>query len=315
MKEYFELWRYRRGLGRLINRRCLSLLERRLPSCEGFRNCPPVFVVGAPRCGSTLVMQVMGDAFDVGYIGNRHCTWFGAPALAERWFSPLARKPQSDYWSKHGRTKGGGAPCECAEWWYRFFRRRPPYVTINDVGHRKMRRFRRSIETLTSAFNRTVLFKNLYASLRIQAIAHYVPESLFIVIHRNEVDNAHSILEARYERFGVYDKWFSVEPPQVEDLEKLPVAEQVVEQIRHIHITIDNDLKSARVPGSQVFHLDYEEFCDDTYYGLDKLGRFFSTNGCDVNRVGKPPRQFTRRREVRIDRDLFEAVQRYAKAI
>jgi len=273
---------------------------------------PPVFFIGAPRSGSTLAVQVVTDAFDFGYISNRHCAWFGAPALAERCFRPLKKKPQSDYFSQQGQTSGDYAPSECGRWWYRFFRRHPPYVRLDEVSARKMRQFRGSVVALTNAFDRPVLFKNLYASLRIQAIAHYIPESLFIVIHRNEVDAAHSILESRYKRFGVYDKWFSVEPPEVEDLKKLPVAEQAIEQVRHIYTTIGRDLKRAEVPEKQVFHLDYESFCLDVYSELDKLGLFLANNDCQVSRVKKSPRKFARRHEVRIDKDLFLAVQRYA---
>lgn len=86
---------------------------------------------------------------------------------------------------------------------------------------------------LTNAFGRPILFKNLYAPLRIQAIAHHLPESLFIITHRDEVDNGHSLLEVRKKVFGSYHQWWSMEPPDTESLKRLPAHQQVKEQIRH----------------------------------------------------------------------------------
>lgn len=272
----------------------------------------PIFVLGAPRSGSTLAIQVITDAFDVGYISNRHCTWFGAPAIAEHWLRPLAKKPDSDYKSEHGETHGDYAPAECGDWWYRFFRSRPPYVTLKETDPKRMREFRHSVGTLAKAFGKPVLFKNLYASLRIQAIAHYIPESLFIIVHRDEVDNAHSLLETRMKVYGKYDTWWSMEPPQAEKLKALPVHEQVIEQIRHIHTTISQDLKNASVSTERVFNLHYEAFCEDTHAILDALGTFFDANNCQVNRIGTPPRQFVRRTNIRIDQELYEKMRNYA---
>lgn len=274
---------------------------------------PPIFVVGAPRSGSTLMVQVMTDALDLGYISNRHCQWFGAPMLAERWLRPRKKKPRSDYRSQHGVTEGAYAPAECGEWWYRFFRRRPPYVTLQEVDPVQMRRFRQSVAALTNACNRPLVFKNLYASLRIQAIAQYLPESLFIVTHRDEVDNGHSLLEARYRRFDDYETWLSVEPPAVETLKTLPAHQQVIEQIRHIHETIDDDLRTSGVPESRRFDLDYEEFCADPQAKIDALHTFLAANQCSVERTGPLPDTFKRREAVRIDPALYAAMAAYAK--
>lgn len=291
---------------------CLDRLCAPSPDNElAFR---PIFMVGAPRSGSTLAMQLMTDAFDLGYLANAHGQWYGAPALAERVLRPLAGRPPSNYESDLGRTYGTYAPSECGSWWYRFFRRHPPYVELHEVDLRKMRQFRMSIAALCSAFQRPVVFKNMYATLRIQAIAHHVPESLFVVVHREEVDNAHSILEARYEQAGNYNAWFSVEPPGVERLKLLPPQEQVVEQIRQIHKTMERDFQRAAVSAERVFRLHYESMCDDSHATLDQLAQFFESNNCQVARRGTPPRSFPRRSEVRVDQLLFNDLQSYSRA-
>ena len=50
---------------------------------------PPIFIIGAPRSGSTLLYQVLTDYFEVGYISNLHAHFFGSPACLERLLHPL----------------------------------------------------------------------------------------------------------------------------------------------------------------------------------------------------------------------------------
>ena len=257
--------------------------------------------------------QVITSALDLGYISNRHCQWYGAPALAERLFRPTESKPRSTYRSFHGTTEGPHEPAECGDWWYRFFQLRPTYVTLQDVDPARMLQFRQSVASLTNVFDRPILFKNLYASLRIQAIAHYLPESLFIVTNRDEIDNGHSLLEARYRVFKDYDCWWSMEPPKVEDLKNLPAHQQVIEQIRHIQATIAQDLRSSGVSLASQFDLGYEEFCMNPGAKIDALQAFLRSNECLVSRAATSHSGFERRDKIRIDRSLYSAMVAYAK--
>lgn len=316
LKKYLTPQKYIAMIFAQANLHVFSHIERLLAkrAHQPIRH-PPIFFLGAPRSGSTLAVQVITEALDLGYISNRHCQWYGAPALAERLFRPVANRPQSDYRSNHGTTRGAHAPAECGEWWYRFFRRKPHYVTLDEVDPRSMAALRRSVVALTNAFDGPVLFKNLYTSLRIQAITHYLPESLFIVMHRNEVDNGHSLLEGRHKVFGDYGCWWSMEPPEMERLRVLPVHEQVIEQIRHIHAAIERDLRLGGVQDSRRFDLVYEEFCAAPTKMIDDLQAFLSAHSCKVRkRRLNLPKTFERRDEVRIDPVLYDAMVKYAQS-
>ncbi|KAA6184829.1 sulfotransferase [Thiohalocapsa marina] len=314
MNKYLNPSNYARRSLSLANRNILSYLESILaPNIEVPLRHPPIFFLGAPRSGSTLAVQVVTDALDVGYISNRHCQWFGAPALAERLLHPTRNRPASNYQSRQGVTDGWHAPAECGEWWYRFFRRKPPYMRLDEVDEAKMLAFRRSVAALTNAFDRPIVFKNLYASLRIQAIAHYLPESLFIVTHRNEVENGHSLLEARYKRFQSYQPWLSVEPPAVEQLKSLEPHMQVIEQIRHTHKTIDADFALAGVSASRRFDLVYEDFCAEPLVTIASLQDFMMLNGSEVKKRDVIiPTSFARRDVVRIDSSVYESLTNYS---
>ena len=274
---------------------------------------PPIFFLGAPRSGTTLAMQVITDVFDIGYISNFHCNFFGAPALAEIVFRPIEGRPRSSYSSVHGKTAAPHDPSECGEWWYRFFRRFPRYVDLAGANDRKMSRFRGSVGSLIQAFGKPILFKNPHAALRIQPIVKYVPEALFIIVERDELDNAHSLLEVRKKVYGSYERWWSMEPPAIKELEKLPAHQQVVEQIRNIYSTIRSDLDIAGVDPSACFTLKYEQLCNDPEKEMLRLDQFFRVNKCEIRRLHLPPEPFARRNEIRIDPELFESMKRYAK--
>jgi hypothetical protein len=273
---------------------------------------PPVFIIGAPRCGSTLLYQVMVEHFDLGYLSNFHCLFYGAPSFAERLFHPARWRMPSGFQSDHGKVSGRSAPSECGEFWYRFFRRRPQFVPLDEAGERSMRYLRGAVRALVDAAGKPVLFKNLPCALRLGPIISALPESLFIVVQRDWLETAHSILESRRKLFGNYEGWFSVEPPEVESLKKRPSHEQVVEQIRSVHALIDE--ARDKVDTIQFIDVDYEELCRDTYATLDKLAGFFESNGLDVARGSGAPRSFRVKSRVRIDEDLYRKTKHYLAA-
>jgi Sulfotransferase family len=313
--KYLEPVNYARKGGSLFNKYILHYIDIiKAPSYDTHLKYPPIFFLGAPRSGSTLMMQVLTDSFDFGYISNRHCQFFGMPYLAEKLFHPLKNKKISDYKSYHGITREVYAPSECGEWWYRFFRRKPAYVPHHQADSYKMRCFRRSIASLISAFDRPVLFKNLYATLRIRPILEYIPEALFIIVKRNEIDNGHSLLEARFKVLNTYDNWWSMEPPSVDQLKRFPAHVQVIEQIRHIYALIDQDIAQSSVSRSRFHQIEYEDFCSNVHDSLSKFDAFLKRHGVDIDKRFVVPERFQTSRGIHINENLYKKMKDYVNA-
>ena len=272
----------------------------------------PIFVIGPPRSGSTLLMQLLTDAFNVGYLTNQHCRWFGAPALADRILNPLAAKQPSNYESRHGRTEQVSDPAECGAWWYRFFRRDPAYVTQEDVNPRKMRAFRHSLQALKEAMERPLVFKNLYASLRIEPIAQVVPNALFVIVERDLVDNAQSILNGRMEALGSYDPWWSVPPPNVAELKSLRPVQQAAEQVRSVHALITDDVERLGLT-EQTFRINYEAFCQDVHGTLQDLKQFALKNNVTLSPRFEVPARFETRHDRKIPDAMYEELVNYVQ--
>ena len=173
--------------------------------------------------------------------------------------------------------------------------------------------FRKYIEEMTLSFNKPIIFKNLYSSLRLQAITHYLPKCLFIVMKRNEIDNGHSLLEARKNVFGNYNTWFSMEPPNVQKLKLLPAHVQVIEQIRQIHMTINNDLDTSGVSKSQRCDLHYEHLCCKPDDIIEEISLWAESNQCPLKRRSSIPPKFTPRKNIRIERSIYDKMVSYSK--
>ena len=312
--KYLSPSRYWRRFIIMANKIVMHHLDMLLaPEYQTPLRYPPVFFLGAPRSGTTLVYQVFTDAFDVAYLSNFHCQFFGAPALAEKIFHPLKRKSCSDYTSNYGQTKGASGPSECGLWWYRFFPSEPAYVTVKDIENFKMRGFRRSLLALTESFNRPVIFKNLYASLRLEPISKYIPEALFIVIKRNEIDNAHSILEGRMKALGRYDLWWSVPLPDIEKLKLMEPAQQVIEQINGIYTLIDNAVKGGSIDKKRILSIRYEDFCNDVGATLKIMERFLEGNNLSLKRRFSVPDKFPINSALRIDNNIYSSLLAVSK--
>ena len=277
---------------------------------------PPVFVVGAPRSGSTLLYQLLTDRFDVGYLANGHARQPGAPSLVERMRGLVRgrRAELGDYRSSFGNTEGEFAPSECGPFWYRFFPRRPHYVPGDDFPAASRRELRAAVGAFVGACDRPVVYKNLVNTARMEAIGATLPEALFIAVHRDLPANARSLLHARLLSAGSYDTWWSVEPPEVERLLQLPAHEQVVEQVRALDALVAR--AEAAIGSERVLHLAYEDLCADTRGQLERIAVFAAAHGCELGERGEVPASFPQRdTSSTLPPELEDALDRYVERL
>ncbi len=272
---------------------------------------PIVFILGAPRSGTTLLYQSLVTAFDFSYFSNAHCRLFGAPWLVERALNPSSRFQRSSFRSRFGTTSGWNAPSECGDFWYRFFPRHPQYVGMEDADPKKMTELRASVHAFLNASGKPLLIKNLPCALRLEPLCKVFPEAVFLVVCRNETDTAHSILESREKLYGSYERWFSLEPPDIGRLKSKSVPEQVIGQIRAIGREIG---KAEEQDGSHRFmRIRYEEFCAEPNKRLEEIQAFLSRHGLDLVQKTRLPESFDRRTDITIDKELYDELVQYIK--
>lgn len=297
-----------RGVNSLLHPLECALLPRSV--CQPAH--PPVFIIGAPRSGSTVIYQTLVNCLEVGFFSNLHEFFYGMPTVVERWYNARARLDCDDYESTLGLTHGWHAPSECGAFWYRFYPRDPAVSEDIQLSQRKLARLTKIVARLTAVRGCPFVIKNLYCSLRLSSIHRAFPKALFLVVRRDEIDTGQSLLAARNGRFGQYEKWFSVKPPAALELESLPPHQQVIEQVRRIYDVIDR--QRMRIGRDRFLDIHYERFCDDPPRTVEEVREFTQSHGLTLNVVGKFPQPFRRNGEVRVERKLYDRMVTYARA-
>ena len=268
----------------------LGKIERAHISRRAAPDFPPVFIVGAPRTGSTLVYQYLTSCLDVAYINNFMCQWHECIALAaivSRHVLHLRR--HAGFESDAGRTRGWNGPSECGRLWYRWFPRDRHYVDAGELTSFQEEEIRNTVSAITRAFRAPLVVKNMNCGQRLRVLREIFPNALFIHCRRDPLFTAQSIIEAREAIHGSRELWWSVMPKEYPDLVNLGVPAQVVQQIYYIDREITTVLQT--LPEGQARVVAYEDFCEYPGAIVDMLQAFMCQGGSPAELVRGIPSQ------------------------
>jgi len=241
---------------------------------EGERQ-QPIFIIGAPRTGSTILYQIITDIFDVLYTNNLidilNKNFYFAFWLSSKLFH---NKPHNCYTSYFGDTWHCGimAPSECGSFWYRWLPDEKHFIRKNEISKKSVNEIRNNIFSVINKYNKPLLLKNINAGLRMEFISEIAPNAKFIFIKRNPLYTAQSILLVRKKIYNDESKWWSLMPKNYIELKDLDFCEQVVKQIYYIEKQIFED--SRLFPAKNFMKINYSEFCNNFYEIIDKLHSF-----------------------------------------
>jgi len=237
----------------------------------------PTFIIGAPRTGSTILYQILTNEFDTLYINNLidnfHRNFFFGFWLSNELFKG---KPHNSFKSELGNTYEFGlqAPSECAAFWYRWIPRGKHFVDKNEVSLTKIDEIRKNIYSVINYYDKSLVFKNMNAGLRLRMLKDVAPQLKLIFIKRDPVLTAFSILNARKKYYNDENVWWSIKPKEYHDINKLNVYQQLVKQIYYIEKQIHMDIKLF--PGENVIITSYNELTNSTNELLTKISAFWA---------------------------------------
>ncbi|MBN2281891.1 MAG: sulfotransferase [Candidatus Marinimicrobia bacterium] len=222
----------------------------------------PIFIIGAPRVGSTIFYEYFTNYFNVSYINNLmdnlHQVLFSASILSEILFK---NKPHDCFESSFGDTQGMNAPSESGDFWYRWLPRERHFVDFDEVGEKHKQEIGQILTAITNKFNRPLVFKNMNCGQRIRLLKEIFPGAFFIFIKRDPLYVAQSIIKTRDKLYQDRNHWWSIRPKEYDELKDLDSFEQVVQQIFFIEKQIEEDLKNYFSNNYHLFY--YEEFCQN----------------------------------------------------
>ena len=254
---------------------------------ELLKKHPPVFILGPPRSGTTVLYQLMCQHFSFGYINNFVANWYRLPITATRfykWKNP--EKNTIDLKSDYGRSNHSFGPHEFGEFWYRWFTRE--HFELSKLSKSNILQIQKSIGGMTKFHHNSMVFKNVVNSVRIQQIGSIFPKCVFILIKRDYLDITQSILKARQNLYGNKYHWLSVKIPDYKKIICEPYWIQAVKQVKDVYSLVQSDMSELGV--DRFITVDYKELCHDPPQVLTSIYNQFQKKGISVKTDGKFPK-------------------------
>jgi hypothetical protein len=178
---------------------------------------PLIFILASPRTGSTLLYQLLINAFGFGYVSNfvnDRCWRF--PVIGAAAGRLFARPRPVTLESDHGKTKGWRGPSEGSALFRRWFGGEHPSQTRScRVLPGQEAHLRATMTCLYRISGQPVVLKNAWNCFRVEELSRIFPGSLFLWLRRDITASATSDLRARYRR-GSPLIWNSATPANYE---------------------------------------------------------------------------------------------------
>jgi len=224
-----------------------------------------VLIVGAPRSGSTLLYQVLAAHLPVSYPSNLTDLFSRAPITASARLGRFARR-KVDYRFHYGNTASLGAPSAGFSLWNRWLgadRYRVPSEMAPEVAA-EMRAF---FAAWGTAFDGPFLNKNNRNTAGMGVLATELPNAKFIVIRRDPLFVAQSLLEAREHVQG--DRavgWGLAARSHPSEGDYLA---EVADQVFDIESMVEEAI--AYLDPARVLEVGYAELCADPSQIVDRV--------------------------------------------
>lgn len=216
---------------------------------------PPLFIVGAPRSGTTLPYQYLMNRFRFAYFPNLS-KWYPRSCVTAAAVARLLGQPATTYTSRFGIMKGATAPSDGWDVFHRWFPRYDYSVPIDEAHLHELRTIVRLVERLYGA---PLLNKNNSHSVRIRPLSQLFPRALFVHVDRDWPSTVDSLLRGRRTHDVPPDAWWGAPPPQDWDRSFENETERVVAQVRGLRESIRAELDA--LPDRRWTEIRYESFC------------------------------------------------------
>jgi hypothetical protein len=281
---------------RLAVHRLLQPIETTLRrSGGGTVEHAPVFIVGPPRTGSTLLYQLLVRRYRFCYFSNLLNRFPATPLAVAKLSGSLGGfDADAGFESRYGATLGWCSPNQGRECWLQWLPESPNALEPDAVPAEAKRRIRATVAALQRISGRPFVNKWPPNSLRVRLLAEIFPQAVFVRISRAAGPTVRSILRGRDELCRRGSGWFSVKPPGYRDVmnDRAP-AEQAGWQIASIEHFIDADRDA--IGARRFFHVQYEELTCRPREVLDEVAAFYErTTGVALEKRCEVPASFTR---------------------
>jgi hypothetical protein len=263
-----------------------------VPISDATLDVPIVYVVGAPRSGTTLLAQVLCRYLEVGYVNNLIARFWRRPSIGvylSQALAPSTDREQITLESLRGETYGAAGPHEFGHFWSHWFhldRAATHRLTPQESVRVDWEGLRETLHTeLLAPFGLPVMFRNIVCGFQAEMLSAIHPSSLFVYIERDSVDTCVSVFRSRESKFGSIDQWWSLRPTALAQLPSDPL-DQIVAQVVETKSELTKILRSL---GHNSLMLEYKTLCEKPQGVVDLvLDRLQGNFGSTVEIRGHP---------------------------
>lgn len=272
---------------------------------------PPLFLVGNPRSGTTVLIQFLSLTRQFAIPTNLLSRFYYAPYLGAK-IQQLMTDRRFDYKgeltdftgffdlsSSLGSTSGALAPHEFIHFWRRFlpnydleFLKEKQLCYVNKDGLRK------GIAAIEYVFEKPFAAKALILQYNLDLLLSIFTKCLILYVMRKPLFIMQSILKAREAHYGNREIWWSVKPKEYELLKDMDVYHQIAGQVYFTELAIEKGLRT--IPAANQLMVQYEDFCKEPAMVYEQIRTKYSTLGFELKPEYTGPVSFTSSNKIRI---------------
>jgi hypothetical protein len=227
---------------------------------------PIIYIIGAPRSGTTLMSQLLSRHLPVGYIDNIVARFWLRPSVGIRLSDVVLgreRRHTISFSSRHGSTSGAAGPHEFGYFWRHWLkldRASTHRLSANELASLDTAGLRHALrQEILAEFELPTVFKNVVCGFQAGWLSRVHRPSIFVHVTRSLAATVASILQSRLERYGSYDAWWSLKPSNYSTLAAIAdSAAQVAGQVRACRREFDVELSTS---GVTTLEVDYDTLC------------------------------------------------------
>lgn len=274
---------------------------------EQIQEYPVIFVMGALRSGTTLMMQWLAETGEFAYPTNLLSRFYGAPILGSKIQRMLTDeqynfrdeladfKKDISYESNNGKTKGVLEPNEFWFFWRRFLPENIWCYSDEELLEKvRIEEMRREFYGIAQVFEKPLALKGMICNYNIGFLNEVFPKCIFIWNKRDLERNAESVINARKRQYGTDKEWYSFIIPEYSQIAKIEdVKEQAKEQICCINNAIEKGL--SMVSEEKKIVVQYEEFCELPRLAYEEICDKLRQQGYYINKEYKGKNSFVAR--------------------
>ena len=211
---------------------------------------PSVFIVGAPRSGTTLLSQLFASCTEIGYVSNIMALFWDAPILGAHVSEHFQDRPEFTGRSVYGKTSSPLEPHEFGMFW----RTRLKYSGMDQQLYcnvELLRKLGNTLDEISKIFKKITVYKVFQLTWHMHTYQTLKPETKWIWIERDLIENASSILKLRETRNRNIEQWVSSRPHGVEPFLGNPFKEVLAQVILTNKWLAE---KKSQMPAESVYH-------------------------------------------------------------